>query len=139
MARYYIDTCVWRDYYEDRVGPGGRPLGEHATRMLIRIIGNKEIIILSDVVMRELKGFYSSDEIELMLGTILKVGKVIKIEVKTEETTEASILSKSRRLPILDAMHAIIARNNNAVLISQDKHFQNLKDIVKVIRPDELI
>lgn len=36
-------------------------------------------------------------------------------------------------------MHAIISRNNEAILISRDKDFKSLKDIVESIVPEELV
>jgi len=35
-------------------------------------------------------------------------------------------------------LHAILAKEYKAVLVSQDKHFQKLKSIVNVKRPEEI-
>jgi predicted nucleic acid-binding protein len=139
MARYYLDTCIWRDYYEERIGPGGRPLGSYAFKLIMRLISNKDEIIISNAVFRELESDYSEEEITLMLGMISKIGRFILVKTTDEGANEASAISKVRILPFTDVLHAITARNNNAMIISQDKHFQKLKDIVRSIRPDDLI
>ena len=56
-----------------------------------------------------------------------------------DEYAEADKISKERRVLLGDALHAIIARDNDAILVSQDKHFQLLKDVVYVKRPEQLI
>jgi len=36
-------------------------------------------------------------------------------------------------------IHGIIAKNHKATIISQDKHFQKLKWLVNVKKPEEII
>jgi predicted nucleic acid-binding protein len=60
-------------------------------------------------------------------------GTVIKI--KEEEYIEAKNLAENRNLPFVDCLIAIEARNHNAIIISQDKHFERLTDIAKTIKP----
>mgnify|MGYP001596699850 CR=1 FL=1 len=58
------------------------------------------------------------------------------MEAAKEEYAEAKKLSELRNLPFVDCLNVIQARNNNAVVVSQDEHFtKNLSDIVKVIKP----
>ena len=62
-----------------------------------------------------------------------------KVGISDEDIKEAKKISEERGLPFGDVMHAILARNNNAILISRDKHFQLLKDICEVVKPEEII
>ena len=60
------------------------------------------------------------------------------------ESTEKQIglakdLSFKRNVPKRDALHALIARDNKAILVTFDKHFQMLLDITKPKRPQDLI
>ena len=38
MQKYYIDTCVWRDYYENRFSKSGKPFGKYAACLFMKII-----------------------------------------------------------------------------------------------------
>ncbi len=37
MVKYYLDTCIWIDFFEDRKGAKGEPFGEFASRLLTKI------------------------------------------------------------------------------------------------------
>ncbi len=135
---YYLDTCIWRDHFENRFGPEGRPLGKYATNLFYKIIENQDKLLFSDLLVEELKIAFSKTEIEYMLQMIFMMKILIRTEASPKDHAEASKIAKERDLPLSDVLHAIIARNNNAVLVTQDKHFNNLKDIVRVIRPEDI-
>ena len=137
--RYLLDTCIWRDFYEERFGPGGRPLGKLAAKLLMKIIEDKDIILFNDLIVNELRSDYSAEEVELMLSFFFYVDILEKVDIRFKDAKEAKKIGQDRDIPTNDALHAIIARNNRAILVSQDKHFSLLKDIVEVKRPDELI
>lgn len=137
--RYYFDTCMWGDFYEDRFGIKGRPLGKYASQLFIHLIKNKDILYFSDLIIRELKTEYDENEINDMLN-VLFISKILKkVEMTEEDYKKSRLIAAERNLPVSDALHAILARNNNATLISQDNHLQELKDIVKVKKPEEII
>ena len=140
MAKYNLDTCVWRDFYEDRFSKLGSPLGKYATKLFIKILKNKDKIIFSDSLIYELKNKYKEKEIYDML-MLLKINNILeKVEVKKEEYEEAKKISEERALPLTDCLIAVQARNHQAIVISQDKHFlKNLTDIVKTITPQDLM
>lgn len=137
--RYYLDTCIWRDHYENRFGLSGNPLGEYASKLFMRIIKNKEIVLFSELIIRELKSDYDEKEIDKMLNILLMIGILKRVEISKNDYKEAKRIGTERGLPFGDVLHAILARDNNAVLISQDKHHQELKDIVEVKKPKEII
>ncbi len=139
MTRYYIDTCVWRDFYEGRVGPGGRPLGDYASRLIMKLISSKDEIVISNAAIRELKADYSEEDISIMLDMVSRMARLIRVRTNYEEADEANMICKERNLPFTDVLHALVARDEKAILVSQDKHFIRLNDIVKNIRPEELI
>lgn len=41
MNTYILDTCIWRDFYEDRYGQGRRPLGKYASKFFMKILKTK--------------------------------------------------------------------------------------------------
>ena len=140
VLKYFIDTCVWRDFYEDRIGRNGEKLGDYASNFIEYIIKKKAIILFSEFIIGELKIKYANKDIEDMFGILNTLGVLKKIDVLIEQKDEAKNLSKLRGLPFVDCLFAILARDNGAILITQDIHFiRDLKDIVSVKRPQEII
>ena len=137
--KYLFDTCIWRDHYENRFGPQGRPLGKYATKLFMRIIRNKDVLLFSEFIIRELKSDFSENEINEMLNVLFIANILEKVEVFEEDYKEAKKIGLERNLPTGDVLHAIIARNNGAILVSQDNHCQQLKDIVEVKKPEQII
>lgn len=140
MQKFYLDTCIWRDFYEDRFSRSGKPLGKYATELFMNIIKNKDKILFSESIIFELRRDYSIEEIKNMLSLLFFDGILIRIDITPEETAEARLLSEKRGLPFIDCLHAVQAKNHNAIMVSQDEHFiKNLSDITKTVKPEQLI
>jgi len=138
--KYLLDTCIWRDFYEDRFSNKGRYLGQYANDLFMKIIKNNDKIYFSVSLVKELSIKYNDKEIFDMLNILFLINSLIKIEVTKTEINEAKILSKKRNLPFTDCLCAVQARNHKAILISQDKHILiNLSDITITKRPEDII
>lgn len=136
---YYLDTCIWRDFFEERFSKAGKPFGKYAAKLFMKIITAKDRIFYSDSLVWELKKDYGDEDIENMLSFLFAVNILVKIEITKDEYEDARILSKQRNLPFIDCLHALQARNHNAIMVSQDEHFINgLADIVKTKRTEEI-
>jgi predicted nucleic acid-binding protein len=59
--------------------------------------------------------------------------------VNKKQFRKAKDISNKRNIPVFDALHAIIARDNSAVMITRDRHFDKLLDIVRYKKPEEII
>jgi len=137
--KYWFDTCTWRDFYEDRFSKAGNPLGQYATNAFIKVMKNKDLILFSESLIRELKKDYVEEDIKDMLNVLFLSKILVSVQITKEEHLEAKSLSEKRNLPYVDCLNAIQARNNKAVVVSQDPHLtRDLKDIVKVIKPQDL-
>ena len=134
---YIIDTSIWVDLYEDRKGHNNEPLGDYAFKLLVKIKAKESAIVLTDFLIRELETIYSIAEINGMFKPFEKIIK--KIIAAEKQREEAKKISKERNLPAGDALHAIISRDNNLILVTRDRHFRKLKDISKHYKPEELI
>ncbi len=133
MAIYNLDTSIWLDYYEKR-----DKNGRNAFKLILKIIEDKSIVIYSDIHIKELKNIgYSIDEINALLR-IVKPDNIRRVHIGREQREEATLLAYNRGIPRGDALHAILARDNNAIMVSRDIDFQRLLDIVKTKRPEEL-
>ncbi|MBU0472414.1 MAG: hypothetical protein KKF89_04215 [Nanoarchaeota archaeon] len=66
--------------------------------------------------------------------------KIIKNIITTpRQFTEAKMIAKQRSLPKGDVLHTIIARDNDAILVTRDKHFKKLEDISPHYKPENII
>ncbi|HLD58360.1 MAG TPA: hypothetical protein VI977_01815 [archaeon] len=125
QKRFYLDTSIWRDYFEDRQD-NIRPLGEFAFQFLQKCLKEKNQIIVSDIVLRELAPYFSDELIQGMLGNFIEI--IVKVEHTQVQAEEARAFGKKApgKFPLFDILHAIISRDSNAILVSRDKHFAEL-------------
>lgn len=137
--KYWFDTCIWRDFYENRFSKAGNPLGEYATNAFMKTLRKGNKILFSESLVRELYKDYGKDEINEMLNLLFISNILVKVEITKEEYLEAKELSEKKKLPFVDCLTAVQARNHKAIMVSQDEHFtKNLLDIVKVTKPQDL-
>ena len=139
MIKYLIDTCIWRDFYENRLSYSGISFGEDSSKLFEKIIKTKSCILFSEALYWELKKDYIIDDINNMLNILFLAKVLIKIDISKAEFIEAKALSSKRNLPFVDCLNAIQARNHKAIMITRDKHFSfNLGDFVDCFKPEEL-
>ncbi len=137
--KYILDTCIWRDFYEDRFSKSGAPFGKYATDLFMKILKNKDNIFFSESLLRELKRDYGEENINDMLNLLVFNKILIRIDITKEEHSEAKKLAEERDVPFVDALNAVHARNYKAIMVSTDPHFfKDLSDIVKPVRPEQI-
>jgi predicted nucleic acid-binding protein len=128
---FYFDTSIWLDFYEKR-GDNG----EKALKLIMKIIKKDHTLFYSDMNLKELKLLgYSQEEINSILKT-LKPHWIKHVHMYKEQLEEARKLGRQRDIPMKDALHAIISRDNDLQLISRDHHFDTLKDVTEA-KPSE--
>jgi len=136
--KYYFDTSIWRDYFENR-SEKFMPTGDWAFELLQKIIKERSIVLYSDLVIKELRIDYSDEEIERTFDIIKSVGLLNKVDVTQEDYSEVRKLKSTLDIPFSDIIHAVLAKNNNALLVYRDKHFYELQKITEIKKPEELI
>jgi len=136
MTKYYLDTCIWRDYLEDRKDKF-RPLGEWAFRLIKKIIEDEDEIIISDLVINELKKDYSNEKINELFSIVPK-SLLVNKDCNFNQIKEAKKIIRLLKIPFGDALHAVVAKDNDAELISRDNHFDKI-DFIIAKKPEELI
>lgn len=136
--RYYFDTSIWRDYYEDR-SDNLRPLGEFALQLIKNIIRTGGFILYSEGIVEELQIKYSNEDIIKIFEIASINGALLKVNTSLFQKREAARLCKVRNIAFGDALHAILARDNDAIMVARDNHFFELMNLVEVRKPEELI
>src|SRR3989344_2727150 len=134
---FYLDTSIWIDTCNNRKGFKNEPLGEMGLKLLTMILEQKHSLLITDIVLKELRVIYSLEQIQSML---LPFQHVIKRGLATEnQVKEAKLIALTRSIPKADALHAIIARDSHAILVTRDNHFRKLTDICSFHKPEDII
>lgn len=134
--RFYIDTNIWVDWFEDRKGFHGEPLGEYAEKLLTKIRVEKNYIVVSSIIMDELQKKYSMAQINGMMKQFEEC--ILFVEITQECTEHALHISHHRNIPFGDAIHAILCQKHRFILVTRDKHFYKTLDITPFYRPEEI-
>ncbi len=132
---FYWDTNIWLDIYEKR-----GYANEMATKLLKKIIITGGVIFYSDLVIVELKKVgYSQYEIN-QIFSIAKPDHLKRVHIYKKQIDEAREVARKQDVPEADALHTILARDNQFTLISRDqKDFLKLRYIWPAKLPEELI
>ncbi|MBW2971681.1 type II toxin-antitoxin system VapC family toxin [Candidatus Woesearchaeota archaeon] len=135
--RFYIDSSIWMDIYEDRRGYSGEPLALYGLRLLELILAKRETLIITDTLIDELSFYYSPEQLNGMLSPFH--GLTEKIMASAKQKEEAERLASERSVPRGDTLHAVISRDHNLILVTRDRHFRKLEDVSSHHTPEELI
>ena len=133
MTRYYLDTSIWLDLFEDR-----NSRGKLAAALIEKIIKEDSEVYYSDITITELKstGYYNAE-----IRDKYKPFRQILVYASSDrkEMGKAEDISEKRGIPKGDVLHAIIARRYRCILVADDRHFQKLRDILHPKRPTDII
>ncbi|MFH1316309.1 MAG: PIN domain-containing protein [Candidatus Woesearchaeota archaeon] len=135
--KYYLDTSIWIDFFENRNEPNN-PKEDNAERLINHIIKKDHKLIISDMIIEELHIIgYPFSEIKELFDPFKKI--IIYIESNSKQIGKSKDLSLKRDIPKGDTIHALIARDNQSILITLDKHFTDISDIIKPKRPQDIL
>ena len=135
--RYYFDTSIWLDFLENRNEPNF-PKGNRVEELIRKITASDSRIVWSGAIMDELSIQRADQEkIEYSIDFLKNI--LIFVECTDRQWRRARDLSSRREVPLFDALHALIARDWKATIVTRDKHFEKLTDIVKYEKPEDLI
>ncbi len=136
QRRFYLDTAIWRDYFEDR-GDGIRPLGEFAFQFLKNCEKKDYRVLYSGLVVQELKSDFSKERMAEVFSSFRHI--LLEVSISNEQMAEARKVSSSmEETHLKDALHAILARDNKAIMITRDQHFAALTSIVEIAKPEDI-
>jgi len=138
MTRYYVDTNIWLDLLESR-SSSLKPFGEFAFQFFKKCLDRKNCVLYSQIVLDELTLRHSLEDVEKHCFGLFQRTNLLEFVPAAEwQKNEAVRIALSRGVSKSDAVHAILARDNNAVVITRDKHFNLLQDIAKSLTPEEV-
>ncbi|MFA4906798.1 MAG: hypothetical protein WC602_00820 [archaeon] len=131
-----MDTAIWRDYFEDRKD-GIRPLGEFAFQFLKNCEKKGCTVFYSEAIVHELRRDYSDEKIKLVFSSFKTF--LVEVDISSEQYLEAKSLAKQKKdSHEADILHAVLARDNEAILVTRDAHFECLRTVVEISKPEEI-
>jgi len=139
--KLYFDTNIYLDYWEDRKDKL-KPLGEFAFSLMEESIKRRFFVLISEMIIKELSNVLAIKRKEVfakILSSLIESGKLIFVGVSIEQMNESEKIAKQKNIPKADALHTVLARDNHAVLVSRDNHHSGVKDIVEVMKPEEIL
>lgn len=135
MVKIYVDTNVYLNYLKDRVNKLGKPLGEDAGNVFMRVLSGEFQLIISQFVLEELYLQIEPAEVTLLLEALKN--SISLVAYSAEEKARAKTVNANHWQ---DALHAIIASREKAkYLVTQNySDFVPYSDLIEPIRPKEL-
>lgn len=107
----YVDTNVYLDYLFNRKD-GLRPLGDFAFELLKKAVQCQYSILLSDVVIDELKNNITKEDIAQLLDMIKP--KLVLIKKEASDDINARLVSNQN---YWDVLHYVLAKRGGAEII----------------------
>jgi len=135
MQKFYLDTNIWLDYFENR-SDGLKPLGEFAFQFLKKAIESKSLLCYSNIVLTELNSVLTKDKVDSRISMLKN--NLTYVESTKEDYFFAKKITSSFNIHFTDALHTAIAFRLGAVLITRDRHFECL-DFIEVKKPEEVL
>ncbi|MFQ6135885.1 MAG: hypothetical protein ACE5PM_01740 [Candidatus Hydrothermarchaeales archaeon] len=80
-----------------------------------------------------------SRDLEEKLLEFKKAGLLEEIEAGKEDIERAERIYRERKLHRSDALHAALSIRADAVLVTRTKHFDLVKDLVEIRKPEDLL
>ena len=139
MQKILLDTNIYLDFYLDRKD-NLKPLGEFAFRLIKETVSCKYMVLITDYHFIEIKNSLNcniKDIWKRILDSLNKSKKIKEIIPTDREVTEAKEISRLKNLPFGDCLFAVVAKNNNAKLVTRDRHFNELD--IQTYLPEDLI
>jgi len=134
MTTYYLDTCIWIDYWEERGSNG-----ERACQLIKKVLLENSLVLYSDLHVEELKHRgYTIDKIHKIFS-ICKPHHLRHVHMTKQQVIEMQHIATQMHIPKGDVLHAILARDNHAQCVTHDSYFHRLRDITLAKTPRELL
>jgi hypothetical protein len=117
----YVDTNIFLDWWFDRAD-NLRPLGDFAFRLFQQAVSCRFDVLVSDYT---------------VFALLKEADKLFLVSASPGQKSEADKFAGLHGLPRTDVLHAVIARDNDAVLVTRDRHFEEI-GICRTAKPEDL-
>lgn len=103
QRRFYLDTAIWRDYFEDR-SDGIRPLGEFAFQFLKKCTESGAEILVSDAVIFELEARLSKERVKEIFSSFRNIIRKVAADAGQVSEARKEWQKRNKALPLKDVV-----------------------------------
>lgn len=130
--KVYCDANIFMDYFIDREDYI-RPLKDFAFEFFSRGWNCAFELIISDVLVSELKKHLPKEKFESIFNNFKEKNKLVYMKSEDADRREAKKKRNSE-----DAIHAVLAKKANAKYLATRnfKHFEDCGDLVAIVFPE---
>ena len=117
------------------------PLGEFAFQFVKRAVSCEFTFIICDLILNEVASHLKIGKekvLVLIFSELIKKQKLRIIDYSDELVLTAKKLARERSLPLNDCIFALIAKEKGLIVVSRDRHFEQLSDIALCFKPEDL-
>lgn len=137
--KLYLDADVWLNFWQDEM-LGFIPASHYAEELLEKALREKWILVISGAVKKEIyRKKVASQDLEAKLSDFQKAGLLEEIEAEEKDIELADGIYRERKLHRSDALHAALAIKAKATLITRTAHFDLVKDLIEIRKPEDLL
>ena len=139
--RIYLDANIYLDYFLDR-SDNVLPIGLYASKLLNEAVSCKYLVLVSKTVIDEICKVLRIEEsavFEKIFPDLIEANKILNVELTKEVKARAQEFQKSKNIPLIDSFHLAFALENEAILVTRDNHFEELRNHFQIKAPEELI
>jgi len=87
--------------------------------------------------MQELQDSFLTGSIQLFLTEFRD--SIVRVPYTFVQAEQARLIAEEKHVPYKDALHAVLAKEHKAILVTRDKHFIKLSDVVESFDPKDLV
>ncbi|MFQ5975162.1 MAG: type II toxin-antitoxin system VapC family toxin [Candidatus Hydrothermarchaeales archaeon] len=137
--KLYLDADVWLNFWLDEM-LGFTPASHYLEELLETAFRKKWTILISGATKMEIrKKGVAIEDVEEKLAEFKKAGLLEEIEAGKEDIEQAERIYGERKLHRSDALHAALCIRAETVLVTRTKHFDLVKDLVDIKKPEDLL
>lgn len=135
MTSLYLDTNIIIYASEDSKNLLGNDMSASSSKLLFDVVSCKYHVIISDWLLEELSGLKKLEQCSMIF-------KVLKPKTRRISYSQEDVLRAKEENPenFRDELHAILAIKSEAdyIVTRNIKDFEHFKDIIKIVKPEEL-
>ncbi len=137
--KLYLDADVWLNFWQDEM-LGFIPASHYAEELLEKALKEKWVLVISGAIKKEIyKKKVASQDLESKLSNFKKAGLLEEIEAEEKDIELADNIYRERKLHRSDALHAALAIKAKAILVTRTAHFDLVRDLVEIRKPEDLL
>ena len=106
---------------------------------LAKALEREDTVVWSEAVENEVVVSPQIAKVRAVLRAFTRLGRVQVVPASQEQIDEARGLCEERSVPFGDTIHAVLAKDTGALLVTRDAHFQELRNVVPSRLPEEIL